>query len=295
MSDTGLSTAPPVVDAHHHFWKVALQEQSWRSSEHESIARDYEPDDLSAELAGSGVDATVLMQSVDTADENDRLAEYAAASTTVAGVVAWLPLAKPIEARVELDRAAAPAWRGVRCLVGRNPLDWLAEPNVVGLFRDLADRGLAWDVVPVTPEQVAAVGTLAEAVPDLRIVVDHLARPPVDTGAWEPWAGQVAELAALPAVAMKVSVGIDVLTAWREWHPAELARYVAHVLDSFGPRRVMLASNWPVVLLRASYADAWRDLSGLVRATGLPADDLHEVFGGTAIRSYGLNVHPTGT
>ncbi len=62
------------VDAHQHYWKVAAQEQAWRTSAHGSIDRDYEPEDLAPDLGAAGVDATVLMQSVDSPEENDRLA-----------------------------------------------------------------------------------------------------------------------------------------------------------------------------------------------------------------------------
>ena len=163
------------------------------------------------------------------------------------------------------------------------------QPDVVALFRDLAAQHLVWDVVPITPEQVAAVLRLARTVPDLRLVVDHLARPPLDTGGWDPWARQVAELASCPGVALKVSVGVDTLTAWSAWQPEVLRPYVAHVLDRFGPARLLLASNWPVVLLRTTYVQAWTDLSDAVVAAGAGAADLAEVTGGTASRWYRLN------
>ncbi len=276
------------VDAHQHFWRMGLEEQPWRTAAHRAIERDYLPGDLMPELAGSGVDATVLMQSVDSPAENDRLAAHARAMRAVAGVVGWLPLHDPEAARRELDRAADDRWRGVRALVARDPMRWLAAPAAVGLFTDLADRGLAWDVVPVTAEQVTAVLGLARSVPGLRIVVDHLARPPLDTGGWQPWAGQVAELAAEPGVALKVSVGIDALTAWSAWQPGVLDRYVGHVLDRFGPGRLMLASNWPVILLRSGYGQAWGDLAAAVTRAGATAAELAEVTGGTAVRWYGL-------
>ncbi|MEG9246656.1 amidohydrolase family protein [Arthrobacter sp. Soc17.1.1.1] len=277
-----------VIDAHHHYWKLEAQEQAWRTSDHGAIARDYEPADLAGDLAGSGVDATVLVQSVDSSDENDRLAAYASSCTTVAGVVGWLPLDRPEAARAELARADTASWKGVRCLVGRRPLSWLEEPRVIALFEDLAEQGLAWDIVPVTHDQVSAVGTLTRAVPDLRVVLDHLARPPVDSRGWEPWAGQIAELAASPSVSIKISVGIDVLTNWSDWRPDELARYVDWALANFGPQRSMLASNWPVILLRRSYQEAWQDLSALVAATGLSGGELDAVRGGAATRAYRL-------
>ncbi len=283
------STRRWTVDAHQHFWEVAAQEQSWRTSAHGSIDRDYEPQDLAPELAAAGVDATVLMQSVDSPEENDRLAAYAAATPTVAGVVGWLPLQDAVAARRELDRAGDPTWCGVRCLVARDPMEWLATPDSLALFREIAARDMAWDVVPVTAEQVDAVVRLAQAVPELRVVVDHLARPPLDTGGWQPWADLVGRLAQCPGVALKVSVGIDALTAWPAWQPEALRPYVRHVLESFGPGRLMLASNWPVVLLRASYGQAWTDLREALAAAGATGDDLDRIQGGTAQRWYGLS------
>jgi L-fuconolactonase len=284
------STASRRIDAHQHYWRMGEADQSaWRTAAHGAIARDYAPQDLAPELERCGVDATVLMQSVDEAAENDRLAAYAREASSVAGVVGWLPVRDPAAARRELDRSDRRMWRGVRTLIGRDPLEWLGEPDVAALFRDLAAQGLVWDVVPITPEQVAAVLRLARAVPDLRLVVDHLARPPLDTAGWDPWAGQVAELASCPGVALKVSVGVDALTAWPAWQPEVLRPYVSHVLEEFGPARLMLASNWPVVLLRATYADAWTDLSEAVAIAGATAADLAEVTGGTASRWYGLD------
>lgn len=288
-------TGPPVVDAHHHFWTYGEADQSaWRTGAHGAIARDYAPADLAAELTAAGVDASVLMQSVDEPDENDRLAAWASQAEHVRGVVGWLPVLDPTAARAELARADTTAWCGVRTLVGRDPLERLADPGVVELFGELAERGLVWDVVPITPEQVRAVAGLARAVPPLRVVVDHLARPPLDTGGWEPWASNVAALADLPGVALKVSVGVDALTVWDAWRADVLPRYVAHVLGAFGPERLLLASNWPVVLLRASYPQAWGDLRDAVAKALADGghDDvegaLAQVCGGTAVRWYGL-------
>lgn len=283
---------PRVIDAHHHYWKLEAQEQAWRTSDHSRIARDYEPANLAAELVGSSVDATMLIQSVDSSAENDRLAAYASSCATVAGVVGWLPLEHPEAARAELERADTASWKGVRCLVGKRSLDWLDKPDVISLFQDLAERGLSWDIVPITPDQVSAVQSLTRNVPNLRVVLDHLARPPVDTAGWEPWAGQIAGLAGSPSVFIKVSVGIDVLTGWDEWRPDELTRYVEWALVNFGPQRSMLASNWPVVLLRRSYSEAWRDLSALVAGTGLSNEEQAAVFGGAAIEAYRLQKSP---
>lgn len=275
------------VDAHQHFWRVADQDQPWRTGHHGAIARDFLPEDLAAGAAAVGVTRTVLVQSVDEPAENDRLAAFAE-HPLVAGVVAWAPLDDPERARRELERVPLPTLAGVRCLIGKDPLRWLEDRAVRALMADLAGRGIAWDVVPVTAEQTAAVLRLAQALPELRVVVDHLGRPPVETGGWDPWARHLDELAGCPGVAVKLSVGLDVLTNWPRWSAEELRPYVDLVCDRFGPDRVMLASNWPVVTLQADYARAWGDVEAVVRDR-YQGDDLDRVLGGTATQWYGLD------
>ncbi|HVX45892.1 MAG TPA: amidohydrolase family protein [Mycobacteriales bacterium] len=280
-----------MIDSHHHFWNFGEDEQTWRSAAHEAIARDFGPDDLEPELRAAGVDATVLVQSVDTAAENERLLRYAADIPFVAGVVAWLPLRSARAARPSIPALKEhETVRGVRCLIGRDHTDWLTAAETLGTFRDLAAAQLSWDVVPVTADQVSDVVAVARAVPGLRIVVDHLARPPIEAGGWQPWADQVRALAESPNIAVKVSVGIDVLTGWSQWNADRLTRYVDRVARQFGPERMMLASNWPVVLLRRSYRQAWSDLAGAVAASGISSPDLAAVTGGTAARWYSLTV-----
>ncbi|WP_175477166.1 amidohydrolase family protein [Ruania alba] len=276
-----------MIDAHHHFWRLAAQEQPWRTHDHAALARDFLPEDLRPLLQEAGVAGTVLVQSVDEPAENDRLTAFAAADL-VRGVVGWLPLATPDAAEAELDRSRTDHWSGVRCLIGRDDVPWLGQARVRRLLRRLAADGLSWDVVPVTAAQVDAVVDVARALPELRIVVDHLARPPLDGGDRQGWAKRISALAACPNIAIKVSVGIDVLTGWQGWDVHALDAPLRHVLNRFGPERCMLASNWPVITLRADYIRAWQDLDATLTRLGLDATEGAAVRGGTAERWYGL-------
>ncbi|SMH48853.1 L-fuconolactonase [Rathayibacter oskolensis] len=284
---TPTADTAPVIDAHQHYWRTAAQDQPWRRAHHDAIARDFGPEDLDPLLEAAGIDGTVVMQSVDEPGENDRLAAYAE-HPTVVGIVSWLPVREPAAARAELERLDLPKHVGVRCLVADDPLDWLGEDDVRALFRDIAARGLAWDVVPITEAQIRNVTALAEAVPDLRIVVDHLGRPPVDSGGWLPWAGNIARLAGNANVSVKVSVGIDVLSAWAAWDIDAVTPFIRHVAGLFGPDRLMAASNWPVVLLRTDYATAWNDIRAALTAEFADPEDRRAVLGGTASRVYRL-------
>jgi L-fuconolactonase len=275
------------IDSHQHFWRSAAQDQPWRTDAHTALERDFEPEDLIPELDAAGIDATVVMQSVDEPAENVRLAHYATGDR-VAGVVGWVPIRDPRAAGRELEAISIAKLCGIRSLIADDPLEWLTAPDSLAFFRDVADRGLAWDVVPITPAQTRAVIALSALVPQLRVVVDHLGRPPIDSGGWEPWASNMKELAVGAGVAVKVSVGIDALTAWKTWDAPALQRYIGYAAENFGASRLMLASNWPVVLLRATYAQAWGDLSEIMFNLFPDPSDRSELSGGTAERWYRL-------
>lgn len=288
-----IAASVAVIDAHHHLWPAeAVAEQAWQPAGDTEIRRAFTPADLLPELAGAGVTGTVLMQSVDGPAENARLRAYAATGV-VRGVVAWAPLDRPAVARPVVDDLLA-GWGasvapvvGVRCLVGTDPMAELTTDAGLRALRHVAAAGLAWDVVPVTPEQRDVVVRVARAVPELRVVVDHLAAPPLEPDGDGAWADGLAALASCPNVAVKLSVGVAVLVRWARWEPARLRSWVVRALDAFGPDRAMAASNWPVVLLRTRYGQAWRDVREAVEAV-LSPDEVAGVLGATAVRWYGL-------
>ncbi|GAB3250640.1 amidohydrolase family protein [Arthrobacter pigmenti] len=275
------------VDSHHHYWTATSEKQFLDGGAHDILNRNFGPEQLNPTIKKAGVDTTVIVQSADDSLENDRLNGYAL-DESIGGVVAWLPLSSPSAAQAELSRMEMAKLRGVRCTVADDPLLWLDTAACIALCRELASRRLCWDIVPITNDQMQAVLRLARTVPELNIIIDHLGRPPADMVGWEPWASNIVELAACPNVAMKISVGIDLLSSWTRWDPFSLERYVEWSLENFGPRRLMLASNWPVVLLQASYSQAWADLVSLVDMHVSSSAEREAVLGGTATDWYGL-------
>ncbi len=281
------------VDSHHHLWPIdVIDRQPWRPPGDGVLRRAFDLAEFEGELDESGIDGSIVMQSVDAADENGRLAAYAAASDRILGWVGYADLGGPEPVREVEDLlrlrsgSAGRKLVGVRCLVGADPMRWTSQPPGSAALAAAA-ASLAWDVVPITDDQVDAVCAAAEALPQLRIVVDHLASPPVDdASARDAWRDRIQRLAAHPQVAVKLSVGVAVLQRWSAWDADALRPFVDHALEQFGPERCMLASNWPVVLLRASHADAWRSIRTTLGALDEPARSAVE--GGTALRWYGV-------
>jgi L-fuconolactonase len=159
------------------------------------------------------------------------------------------------------------------------------RPDVSAGLDLLAERGLAFDVCAETPELLAIVPALAAAHPNLRLVVDHLGKPPIRERGWQPWAGLLADAAAAPNVTAKLS-GLNT-AAETGWNAASFQRYVDHALDVFGPDRLMYGGDWPFALLAAeSYTQIHAALVGTLG--GLPDRQRSAVMGQTATRVYRL-------
>jgi L-fuconolactonase len=150
----------------------------------------------------------------------------------------------------------------------------------------VADAGLVYDLL-VRERELPAARVVAERLPELTLVVDHLAKPRIREGAMEPWAGGLAALARHPNVACKVS-GLVTEADWRAWTPAQLVPYVAHAAEVFGPERLLFGSDWPVCLLAAGYAEVVAAATEALGRAGLGPAEREAVLGANARRLYRL-------
>ncbi|GAA5071776.1 L-fuconolactonase [Thermocatellispora tengchongensis] len=276
-----------VIDAHQHFWNLETGSYPWLTPEAGPIYRTFEPEELIPQLAACGVDRTVLVQSANTYADTDAMLAQADAYDFVAAVVGWVPLDRPGEAAEALERYRAhPRFAGVRHLIHDEPdPDWVVREEVIEGLKLLADAGLPYDVVGVLPRHLEHVPTLAEKVPGLRLVLDHLNKPPIKDKGWEPWASLLARAASYPNVYAKVS-GLNTAADAETWTAADLRPYVEHAIEVFGPDRLMFGGDWPVAILAGDYAKVWRETNALL--DGLPQADRDAILGGTAARCYGI-------
>ncbi len=157
---------------------------------------------------------------------------------------------------------------------------WILGPAVQPGLAAMARHGLRFDAL-VKPRHLPVIGELAQRHPALPVVIDHGAKPDIANGGFEPWADHMARLARATPWCCKVSGLVTEATA--DWRIDDLRPYVDHLLATFGPDRLMWGSDWPVVTLASDYR-RWRDAA----ATLLPPGSHDAVFGGTAIRFYGL-------
>lgn len=274
------------VDAHQHFWNLERVEYPWLTPEAGPIYRTFEAPELEPLLADAGVDKTVIVQAANSAEDTEYMLRTADAYDWVGAVVGWVPLDRPEEAGRQLETYVKhPAFKGVRHLIHDEPdPDWVVRPEVVEGLRVLAGFGMTFDVVAVFPNHLKHVPFLAEQVPGLRLVIDHLAKPPIAAGGWEPWASELAAAASYPNVFAKLS-GLNT-AASPSWSADELQRYIDYAIETFGAERLMFGSDWPVALLNGDYASVWRETNrALVRCS---ENERSAILGGTARRFYGF-------
>jgi L-fuconolactonase len=274
-----------VIDAHQHFWNLSRNDYPWLTPDAVPIYRSFEPADLEPELVRFGIDRTVLVQAADSAADTAYMLELADRHPWIGAVVAWVPLEEPDRAARDLERLATHAKvRGVRHLIHQEAdPDWLVRDRVLAGLEAVAAFGLSFDVVAEFPNHLRHVPTVAERIPDLNLVIDHLAKPPIRSGERSTWDQELARAARYPQVTAKVS-GLNTAADPANWSAADLAPYVAHAVDCFGPDRLMFGSDWPVLLQAGDYGRVWRETAALL--AGLPAADRAAILGGTAARVY---------
>ena len=272
-----------LIDAHQHFWRVGENGLSWPPPDLAAIHRDFGPADLAAVGALVGLAGSVLVQSQADDRDTDWLLDLAAGEPLVLAVVGWADLKAPDAPARIADLARRPKLRGLRPMLQDLEDDaWIAGPGLDPALDAMVTHGLSLDALVLT-RHLPHLLTLARRRPDLAIVIDHGAKPPIATGEnADAWAGGIEALAELPQVFCKLS---GLLTEAAPGQASDaLVPYVRRLVSAFGPGRLMWGSDWPVLNLAGDYA-GWLALARTLSGLTDPAD-LAALFGGTSRRFY---------
>jgi L-fuconolactonase len=275
-----------IVDSHQHFWQVGRFDYPWMSSEVEILYRDYLPSQLEPILAANGVVKTVLVQASNSVAESRWLLTLADENSFIAGVVGWADLTDPDVGSQLKELSAHPKFKGIRHLVESEPADdWLTQPAVLEGLRQLADHDLSYDLL-VHTRHLPHARIVAGRFPDLRLVVDHMAKPPIARREFKEWSVQLSPLGSFENVYCKLS-GLVTEANWSTWRTQDLRPYVDYVLELFGPDRLMFGSDHPVCLLAASYERVLESFSEILK--DLNEDQRNKIFAQNATNFYQLN------
>jgi L-fuconolactonase len=275
------------IDAHQHFWNLEKVSYPWLVPAYGPLYRTIEAAELEPLIKAAGINKTVIVQAMDSYEDTDYMLETAAHYDWVAGVVGWVPLNKPDETAKKLELYTKnPLFKGIRHLIHeeQNP-DWVVQDEVIEGLKVLASFGLSFDVVAVLPRHLEHVPTLAEKVPNLQIVIDHLAKPPIKDQRMEPWARQMKKAASYANVYAKLS-GLNTAADWENWSAADIKPYIDFAFQIFGSERLMFGSDWPVANLAGDYAKVWNETNKALESRSKA--EIDAVLGHTAAHFYRL-------
>ncbi|MEM7752754.1 MAG: amidohydrolase family protein [Pseudomonadota bacterium] len=276
-----------LVDAHQHYWNSARGDYGWMPADDPVLTRLYGPADLAPFLKDTGVAHTVIVQAAESVEETEYMLGIADATPNVAGVVGWIDFEDHAHLR-QLERLARhPKFKGVRPMVQDIPdVDWMLRDDVQWGYQALIDLDLTFDALGF-PQHLDNFLTVFERYPQMRAVVDHCMKPQIGAHSEESfahWATGMERIARETGAFCKLS-GIVTETG-ENWTVDELEPYAHHVLEVFGPDRVMWGSDWPVMRLRGEYGD-WHAAAQKLTSHLSKADKAH-VFGKTAVAFYDL-------
>jgi L-fuconolactonase len=282
-----------IVDAHHHFWDPATADYPWLTDELTAIRRRFGPEDLAPLVAASGIRATVLVQTRSSLSETESFLATAAATPFIRGVIGWVDLRDPAIDDVIARLRAGP---GGELLVGiRHQVhdeadpDWLGRDDVRRGIAAVGRAGLAYDLLVRTRELPAARAIVA-ALPDIRFVIDHLAKPAIRAGTDRKWKAAVPAFHGVPNVWWKLS-GLVTEADWHTWRPEQIQPFVDEILEVAGPDRLIFGSDWPVCLLATSYVDVLATAGWLIDSLSLTEQEA--ILGTTAVAVYRLELDPS--
>lgn len=283
---TNSQSPVPVVDSHQHFWEIDRFDYSWMP-DGSPLSTDYGPQDLKPLTKAAGVDRTVVVQAVSSADEARWLLELAEQHEFIAGVVGWVDLTDPKVGDTLDELQRNKYFVGVRHIwESEQDLGWIVNSGAIEGLKELSRRQLPFDFL-ARPANLPYIPQVMDQVPDLRGVVDHIAKPLIAEHVIEPWLSDLRKVASINGMHCKVS-GMITEADQDNWTVDDLRPYVHHVMGMFGPDRLMFGSDWPVCTLAGGYdqvAGAAREIFGKLSPSAKA-----DVFGGTAARFYRLNI-----
>ncbi len=246
----------PIVDTHVHFWDNEQVPIPWTKNV-PALDRRFGPDDVTLHADPVEIESIVFVEADVAPGAHVREAEWvsglAAEDPRIKAIVAHAPLQKGAAAETDLERLSAlPLVRGIRRLIQAEPDPaFCLQPDFVAGVKLLPRFDLHFEICIYHPQFESAVA-LVRQCPEVRFVLDHIAKPGIKDGLMQPWAGHMTALAECDNVICKLS-GVATEADHENWTDATLRPYMDHALDAFGAERVMFGGDWPVATLAIDY------------------------------------------
>ena len=242
-----------ILDTHQHFWHFIPERDTWIDESMGRLKRDFLPVELEPILKKNAVSGCIAVQADSSEAETQFLLDFAQTHSFIKGVIGWVDLThENVEERLTFF-SKSPLFKGVRHIVQAEKNDFVLRKDFQNGIGHLAPLGLTYDLL-IYPRQIESVIQLIQTFPNQQFILDHLAKPDIQSKKWEDWRTLIKELAQLPNLACKLS-GMVTEADWKLWELSDFKPYIETILDVFGENRILFGSDWPVCLLAAEYSE----------------------------------------
>lgn len=280
-----------IVDTHIHIWNFNRAKYSWLDHDRSILNRNYSVEEIEDERRLAGVTEGVLVQAANNFEDTDYMLEVAENTDWVSGVVGWLPLTEPdVTAYTLINKYSRNKYiKGVRHLIHNEPEPrWLLQDKVIESLKILAEYNLPYDLVGISTEHIETALALANKIPGLKMVFDHLNQPPISTSEkFGLWGELMSEAAKHQNFYAKIS-GLGAASKMnKEWRAEDIEPYIDFAFTHFGEDRCFCGADWPVSLLSGNYTKSW-DAYKSVLGSLLDREGQEKVFYENAVNFYNL-------
>lgn len=273
------------IDSHQHFWIFDPIRDSWITPEMETIQRDFLPADLKPVLDDNGMDGCVAVQADQSNAETEFLLHLADANDFIKGVVGWIDLkSADLYDRLEVY-SQFEKLKGFRHVAQGQPAGFLLQPDFIKGVKQLAAFDFTYDIL-IYQNQLMEAYEFAKQLPNVRFVLDHIAKPDIKKEEIETWATGIEKLAELANVNCKIS-GMVTEADWYTWKKSDFRPYLDVVFNAFGSDRILFGSDWPVCLVAAKYKDMKAIVTDYITSFSQAEQD--KIMGNNAVKFYNLD------
>jgi L-fuconolactonase len=273
-----------IIDSHQHFWQYDPIKYAWIEDEMKVIQRDFLPSDLKPLLAEVGVDGCVAVQADQSLSETHFLLDLAKENDFIKGVVGWFDL-KNENRDQELEVLKAhKKLKGFRLITQGQPAGFMLDEHFLKGVAALHPFDYTYDIL-IFENQLKEAKEMVRLLPDMKLVVDHIAKPDIKNKSFNEWKSGIAEIAKHENVYMKLS-GMITEANWATWTEADIRPYLETSLEAFGADRLMFGSDWPVCLVAGAYQHVFDFVKNFT--SELSKDEQNAIMGLNAVKFYSL-------
>ncbi len=275
-----------IIDSHQHFWKFNNKDFDWITNEMLVIQKDFLPQELQSIYKKNNVEGCVAVQVNETEKENELFLNYAKEFDFIKGIVGWIDLmADDIEDKLS-------NWHQYKKLKGfRHILQ--GEKNRALMLQSSFKNGISllqkfnftYDIL-IFPDQLKYALELAETFSDQKFVIDHLAKPYIKTKEIASWKNEIQKFKSCSNVYCKIS-GMVTEADWNNYSLQTFKPYLDVVTETFGTKRIMFGSDWPVCLVAASYEQVLQIATDYF--SSFTSNEKNNIFYNNAVEFYSLN------